>query len=254
MKKVINNILETAFDQEIAKNILSAYQEIQENYILQKWKPSELDAGHFVESVRRAIEKELFSNYTLFNQKLSNFDDGVIKRYEQASGDESFRILIPRALKSIYNIRNKRGVGHVSSVSPNEMDATYLLYTVKWVLSEIVRIKSSLSIDETQKIVDEIIERQIELIWEAKSSNIKRILNPKIKTSKQVLIFLLKENQLSEDELIKRTEYKNNTNFTKLLKYLHKKRLIEFTVGNMCEITTLGIMEAEKILILNKKI
>lgn len=251
MNNKANKVIESSFSVEVADNIFNAYKEIQSNYILGKWKLSELDAGHFVESVRRAIEMELFGNYTPFDQKISNFDDGVLKKYEQAIGNESFRILIPRALKSIYNIRNKRGVGHVSSVSPNEMDATYLLYTVKWVLSEIVRIKSSLSIDETQKIVSEIIERQIELIWEAKSS-IKRILNPKLIVPKQILIFLFNESPISKNELIERTEYKNNTNFIKILKNLHKNRLIEFD-GKECDITPLGVMEAEKIILLSKK-
>jgi hypothetical protein len=250
MRQDVIKIIEKAFNLEIAQNIFSAYKEIRDNYILKKWKPSELDGGHFVESVRRAIEKELFGTYTPFDQKLTNFDDNVLKKYETISGNESFRILIPRALKSIYNIRNKRGVGHVSSVSPNEMDATYILYTTKWVLSEIIRTKSSLSISETQKIVDEIIERQIELIWES-SKSVKRILNPKIAVREQVLIFLFNNSPLAKDELRKSIEYKNTSNFIKILKGLHAERLIEFD-GNICEITPKGISKAESIILFSK--
>ena len=60
MKQIANKILERAFGPEIAQHALNSYQEIQENFVLEKWKPSELDAGHFVEAVRRAVEKELF--------------------------------------------------------------------------------------------------------------------------------------------------------------------------------------------------
>ncbi len=54
-----HDILKKGFDKLIADAIVKAYQEIEQNYVLRKWKPSELDAGHFVEAVRRAIDLEL---------------------------------------------------------------------------------------------------------------------------------------------------------------------------------------------------
>ncbi len=150
----IDRILEQAFGQDIAMHILQAYREILDNFLLKKWKTSELDAGHFVEAVRRAIEKELFGTSTPFTKKLPDFNDVALKGYENAQGDESFRMLIPRNLKSVYNIRNKRGVGHAGVVSPNEMDATYILFSVKWVLCAIIWLKSGLSISETQRLVN----------------------------------------------------------------------------------------------------
>ena len=250
MRAKINKILGSAYDKEIVKNILSSYIEIQNNYLLKKWKASELDAGHFVESVRRAIELELFGSYTPFSKNLPRFNDAVLKKYEQGKGSESIRILIPRVLKSVYNIRNKRGVGHVGAISPNEMDSTLILYSVKWVLSELIRIKSTLSIQETQKLINDIVQRQIELLWE--TGKIKRVLDPKMPAVKQVLVLLLDQSPLYEDKLLDYIEYKNKTNFRKLLKYLHKKRLIEYRKDRFCEITPLGIKEAEKI-ILGKK-
>lgn len=138
----VETILRSRYPADIVKALLDAYREIESNYALQKWKPSELDAGHFVEAARRILEHELFGQATPINQQISKFSDQVLVKYEQATGDESYRMLIPRALKSVYNIRNKRGVGHVGPVSPNEMDATYILYSVKWVLAELVRLVS----------------------------------------------------------------------------------------------------------------
>ena len=91
-------ILKNGFDSKIAKAILESYIEIERNYALRKWKPSELDAGHFVEAVRRAIEKELVGNYQPFNKSLPPFNDNALKVYEQYSGDESYRLIIPRVL------------------------------------------------------------------------------------------------------------------------------------------------------------
>jgi len=252
MREKVNKIIESAFDSEIAKNILDSYQEIQSNYNLRKWKPSELDSGHFVESVRRAIEKELLNNYIPFDKKLPNFNDTILQSYERAMGSESFRILIPRALKSIYNIRNKRGVGHISTISPNEMDATYILYTVKWVLAEIIRLKSKLSIPETQKLVNLIVKRQVEILWKEKDFN--RVLDSSMSAKNQVLVLLFNDSPLKRDLLLRAIEYKNPTDFNnKVLRPLHKSRFIEYDKkSGDCLISPTGTMVAEKIILAKK--
>ena len=245
--EAVYGILETAYGKQIAEKLLTAYLEIESNYSLGKWKASELDAGHYVESVRRLLEQQLFGYHTSFDKKLKVFDDAVLKQYEQATGNnDSYRMLIPRALKAIYNIRNKRGVGHISGVSPNEMDSTYILYTVKWVLAELVRLNSGLSVSETQRLVDDIVERKISLIW--KTSDFTRILDPDMKTRDKVLVLLYDESPRSAEELQKIAEYKNRSNFTKLLKRLHKDTLIHYGEDKRCTVSPKGLIEAEQII------
>ncbi|OGZ18634.1 MAG: hypothetical protein A2175_02695 [Candidatus Nealsonbacteria bacterium RBG_13_42_11] len=252
MEKEAFKVLKLAFGEEISTHILDSFKEIQGNFLLKKWKPSELDAGHFVESVRRAIEKELFNNYTPFKQKLSNFDNAVLQSYERAKGDESFRIIIPRALKSIYNIRSKRGVGHVGMISPNEMDATYILYTVKWILAEVIRLKSNFSIIETQKLVNSIVKRQVEILWEI--GEINRVLDSGMPAKDQVLVLLSNESPLNKSWLLRAIEYKNPTDFyRKVLKPLHQSRFIEYDKqSGDCFISPTGTMAAEKIILAKK--
>lgn len=242
----VHQTLETAYGTPIAERLLSAYLEIESNYSLGKWKASELDAGHFVESARRLLEQELFGHYTSFSSKLKAFDDSVLRQYEQATGnDDSYRMLIPRSLKAIYNIRNKRGVGHIAGVSPNELDSTYILYTVKWVLAELVRLNSGLSVSDTQRLVDEIVERKVSLIW--KTADFTRILNPGMRTRDKVLVLLYDENPRSAEDLRNIVEYKNKSNFTKLLRRLHKDALVHYGNDGRCTISPSGLIEAEKI-------
>lgn len=243
----VYDILKAASDGKLADKIINSYKEIVENFVLEKWKYSELDAGHFVEAVRRFLELKLSGKYTPFNKKLANFSNAVLTFYENATGDESYRMLIPRALYSIYSIRNKRGAGHLTGVSPNEMDATFLLYSTKWVLAELVRLNSTLSSDETLALISSIVERQIDLIW--KKDGIVRILNTKIPKSQQVLVFLYDENTQSEKKLREAIEYSNNTDFRKILRKYHKERFLEYDSGRkICTITTKGLSEADKII------
>lgn len=245
----IESILKGAYDTSLVDKLLTSYKEIEESYVLGRWKPSELNAGHFVECIRRILELELFSTFIPFRQSLNRFNDVELKRYETGSGHDSFRLLIPRILKSVFNIRNKRGVAHIGDINPNEMDSTYILHSVKWVLAEIVRLKSQLSIQGTQKILNEITEHHIELLW--KENGIKRVLDSKIRTKDQILIVLLDSSPQKVTELQKITEYQNNVNFRKVILHkLHKERLIELDNDTQdCFLSPIGKSKAEKLIL-----
>lgn len=240
------DILKAKYPEELVGAVITAYREIESNFALGKWKYSELDSGHFVEAARRILELELTGTFTPIRDQLSKFTDQVLKQYEQATGDESYRMLIPRALKSIYNIRNKRGVGHVGGVSPNEMDATYILYSSKWVLAELVRLASGASIADTQRAVDEIVERKLSMVW--KHGDTTRILDTSLGARSQVLVLLYDSSPQSETQLRETVEYKTASDFRKILKKLHADRLILYRPDGACVITPKGIVEAEKLL------
>ncbi len=239
-------LLVSRFPAEIVKHVISSYVEVEKNYRLEKWKPSELDAGHFVEAVRRLIENELFGNYVSFDKGIGSFNQSVLNKYESATGDESFRIIIPRTLYAMYCVRNKRGVGHISNISPNKMDASFILSSTKWVLAELVRIAGASSPDEAQKIVDQVMYRQIDLIWDDGETFM--ILSKNLKASEKVLVALYKEDKVDIEVLRKRVDYKNKSNFKKILHELKKNKLIDLNEIGICKLSPLGIREAESIL------
>jgi hypothetical protein len=245
MKSAVEAALKKRYPPDIVDKLLAAYREIEENYVLRKWKASELDAGHFVEAVRRVLEQELLGAHTPIATQLSQFTDQVLKQYENAAGDESFRMLIPRALKSIFNVRNKRGIGHLGGFEANEMDATYILYTVKWVLAELVRIASGSSVGDAQRLVEQIVERKMELIWT--SGDVMRVLDPKMATREQVLVLLSFKSPRTDTELQKAIGYSNSTNFRKILKRLDKDALIHYDTAGTCTLLPTGHAEAEAI-------
>ena len=241
----VETILKAKFPPDVIDALLAAYKEIESNFALRKWKASELDAGHFVEAARRIIDHALTGSHIPIGSKLADFSDVELRRYEQQKGDESYRMLIPRILKSVYNIRNKRGVGHLGAVSPNEMDATYIMYSTKWVLAEIVRLSSGLSATETQKAIDAIVERRLSVLW--KHEGIARVLASGLTAREQVLILLYDESPQPESKLQAAVEYRKLTNFRKILGRLHDERLIEYRLGETAHITPKGLLAAEEL-------
>lgn len=239
----IKTHLISKYPEELVDSLLAAYVEVLTNYRIEKWKPSELDAGHFVEAARRIIEKELFGKFTPLSKSMGSFSPTVLSKYESASGDETFRILTPRVLFSIYCIRNKRGVGHISLISPNKLDATYILNSTKWVLAELIRVAISADADEAHELTNYILEREVDLIWDDGESFM--ILSNKLKAEQKILLSLYKRDRIDIEELRVLIGYKNKTNFKKLSEKLKSKNLIDITVDSRCKLSPLGIKEAE---------
>ncbi len=242
----IKDILSKEHPLELVEKLLSSYKDIEKNYQLSNWKSSELDAGHFVEIVLRIIEHKLLGSHTPLSTSFGSFNQGVLSKFENATGHESYRMLIPRTLFSVYCIRNKRGVGHIGEVSPNELDATYILYAAKWVMAELVRLCSTLSPEEAGALIHQIIERQVEAIWDDGETFM--ILDSKLRASDKILLVLYKKDNIIDSDIQKSVEYQNKSAFNKILISLKKERLIDYRDDKRCKISPLGCLRAEEIL------
>jgi hypothetical protein len=233
--------------------LLHTFQEITSNYLEHRWEPSELNGGKFCEVVYSIADGSVSGRMPAVPSKPANMRDACraleeLPKNPSLVGDRSFRILIPRLLAGLYEIRNNRGVGHVGGdVDPNFMDATVVFNVASWILAELIRIFHGVSTKDAQEVVDALIERKIPLVWEIEG--IKRVLDPKMSTRNQVLVFLLRATTWeSERHLFDWTEYSNPTVFrSKVLGPLHSARLIEYDGKNQrARISPLGILEAEQ--------
>ncbi len=220
---------------DILKRLKGHYHEIKHNFALQKFEPSELNGGKFCEDVYRVLEWHTSPTnaYTPYGTQIKNFKGSIRKFESNSTLDDSVRFHIPDTLSSIYNIRNKRGVGHSpGDINPNFMDATLVAAGVDWIMAELVRLFHNVSIDEARDMVKSVTIKKIPLIWEV--GDIKRVLSPpsdELPAKDKVLVLLYSEpsNRLSADSLRKSIEYKNPTDFrNKVLIPSHKEELVHF--------------------------
>jgi len=161
--------------------LFNEYRSIIQNYSEHRWSPAELSAGRFCEVVYCIVSGYGSGSYPQKAVKPSDFVGACRKLESNKNLPRSFRILIPRTLPALYEVRNNRGVGHVGGdVDSNHMDATFVVSASNWVLAELVRVFHNLSIGEAQQLVDAIAERRVPLIWQG--MQVKRVLDPKIKT------------------------------------------------------------------------
>jgi hypothetical protein len=245
MEKKALKILEAASDKTLATTILATFKEVEKHFFLRSWKTSELDSGHFVEAARRFVDFRLSRVYSPIGTTLPTFNSNELKRLENAAGNEAYRLHIPRALFSIYGLRNKRGVGHLGPINPNYLDATFIMATCKWVLGEFLRTESALSFDETVAVVERIVDRPLPGIWDI--GNTKRILADGLSLREQILFLLLAESPQTSQRLLESTGYSNAVYFNKNLRKLHDERLVELSADGFCHLSPKGSKIAENI-------
>ena len=75
--------------------------------------------------------------------------------------NDSIRLHIPRTLRLIYDIRNKRNAAHLADgIDPNVQDATLVIRNMEWALAELVRLYHHVPADEAQQIIAELVSRK----------------------------------------------------------------------------------------------
>lgn len=234
---------------------MDAYVEIARNYAEHRWEPSELNGGKLCEVVYTIISGAVSGTYANVASKPANMV-AACRSLEQMPpnpnlhGDRSLRILIPRLLPYLYEIRNNRGVGHVGGdVSPNSIDATSVFSCSSWLLAELARIFHNVSLAEAQAAVDALVERKHPMVWVIEGT--KRVLDPSLQKSDQVLILLYSSNGwVPEGDLRNWVEYKNPTQFRdRVLVALHNNRQIEYDASKGARITPRGALDVETRLI-----
>lgn len=242
---MINRIkqqLSNKIDRPLVDALLQAYSELKNQYYLGKHKPSELEGGHFAEVVIRILQHIAEGKYTPLDTSLVRFDIKEVEKYSQlprADFHDSVRIHIPRAILSIYGIRNRRGVGHIGGdVNPNLPDSTFIVATCDWILTELISLYYTSSREEAQILVDSLVEKKVPLVQDF--DGFLKVLAPNISIADKALVLLYSKgvegaffNELLE-WIKTRPSYLN-----KVLQKLDDEANIHYT-GGRCLITRVG--------------
>jgi len=242
--------LKSQLPAELVDALLTSYDEIKQNFFLGRHEPSELNGGKFCEACIRILQHQTDRrNYTPLGVQIPDVI-GKLRNFESipsAAANESYRIHIPRALLAMYNIRNKRGVGHLGGdVNPNIADASFLVACADWVMAELFRIHYQCSLDEAQRIVNSLVQRRLNLVHELEK--VKRVLLPSLSHRDQTLLLLASAypEKVSDRNLIAWIEPANLARYRNgVLRLLHSKRLIEYEETGLCAILPPGLKYVE---------
>lgn len=223
----MNRVLDKIPDSH-KEPLLLEFKKLWENYYQHKWLPAEIHSGRFCEIVYSIISGYTTGTYSKNPEKPSDFVAACRALESKSSLPRSFRILIPRWLLPLYEIRNNRDVGHVGGdVDSNYMDSTVVVCVATWILAELVRVLHEVSISEAQNFINKLVQYPVPWIWE--SGNKRRVLSTNILLKDEILILLSKENnRVTIERLNEWVECRTIKYLYKIIHELHKKRYIEF--------------------------
>jgi len=218
----------SAIPEGLRKPLLEEFNKIIDSFMERRWTSAELSAGRFCEIVYTVLDGHSRGAYGAVPSKPPNFVEACRRLENNANVPRSFQILIPRLLPALYEIRNNRNVGHVGGdVDPDLMDSSAVVSMASWILAELVRVFHDVTTEEAQKVVDNLAERRLPVVW--KSGEIRRVLNPSLALKDKILLLLGSAvGKISVEQLFAWTGYKKKAYFLRLIRQLHDERFIEF--------------------------
>ena len=146
MLKIVRQGLVVSLDAVLVDELLAAYQEAKRNFYLGGLRLSAVEGGRFCEAAFRLLQQCTTGKFDPLGKQVDS--DGLIKllaNIPAAQQPESVRLHIPRALRVVYDIRNKRDNAHLADgIDPNLQDASLVVAILDWVVAG-VRTTVSLS-------------------------------------------------------------------------------------------------------------
>lgn len=248
MRALIQTQLSVALDAKIVSELLDAHNEAKRNFYLGGLRLSEVEGGRFCEAAFRILEQITTGSFTPIGTQVNS--DQLINRLGQLQSSthpDSVRLHIPRALRLVYDIRNKRDAAHLADgIDPNLQDASLVINTIDWILAEFIRLYHNVSANDASKIVNDIVETVAPIVQEF--DGFLKVLNPKLQASDHCLVLLYHcgGKGATLEELTKWVRPPMRTNIRRTLENLtNTKDFVHFD-GTRYIITNFGKQEVER--------
>ncbi|MFH9427145.1 hypothetical protein ACH4JZ_02540 [Streptomyces sp. NPDC017615] len=190
MSESAKGILSSAFPIHLVDELIASYQEARSNFHRGGHRLSAVEGGRFCEAAFRILQDIITGSHTPIGENLD-----TQKVIDQASKEpktrhpKSVRVYIPRALRVVYDIRNSRNAAHLADgIDANLQDATLVVSVLDWVLSELVRLSKGSTPEEAQKLIAELVTRQVPGVQDF--GNFQKVLRTDLRASDRVLVLL----------------------------------------------------------------
>ena len=212
----------------LAAALLSEYAEAKRRFYLDDHMPTEVEGGRFAEAALRVLEHVLLGSATPLGKSLPPFNAQRLGQFENATSvHESLRVHIPRALFSVFAVRNKRDAAHLNDgISANLQDATYVVGVLDWSLAEFVRVFHDVSPSRAQAVIEDLVKRQVPVVEVIDGQP---VCSKDLGVSDKALLFLYRAGRdvgLPIAELQQQMMYRDRGNLTRALKTMADHRLV----------------------------
>lgn len=247
-RATIRASLVATYDPQLVDELLDAHAEAKSNFYLGGLRLSAVEGGRFAEAAFRLLQEETTGSFDPLGASLKT--DEVIRslgNLAQGSYPDSIRLHIPRALRVIYDIRNNRDAAHLGDgIDPNLQDATLVVSVIDWVLAEFLRLHHSVSADDAQRIVEDLVSRRAPVVEDF--DGFLKLLNPALTATDQCLVLLYQRGPTGATyrELEQWVHPRSRTNLRRTLTRIVQDKAFVHRTGDHYVITQTGRQDVEK--------
>ncbi len=156
-------------DTALATQLVDEFVSMERRYIQRDWEPAELDGGQFCEILARVLyhlDSATPNPGKDFRECVDYVEDPKGHHVgKHAINPRHDGIHLVRVLATMYKFRSQRGAVHISpSYGPNQMDARFLMESVRWCFNETLRIFWNGDREQVAKTVRELLQFDVPCI------------------------------------------------------------------------------------------
>src|SRR6202050_5190220 len=241
----IMNSLIARFPTNLVDELIECYVEQKKNFYLGRMRPNEVEGGRFAEAAFRMLQHAAGVSATPLGVQLNTI--GISQTLENATNaGDSVRFHIPRTLRVIYDIRNKRDAAHLGDgIDPNLQDSSFVSAALDWVLAEFVRLARGVSPDKAFALVKAITIRRVPAFEQF--GDFLKPLRPSLGPSDRILLLLYHcaDAGATAAELSNWLKPKQRTNLSRTLAQLEHDKDHIVLAGGRYRLTRRGISAIE---------
>jgi hypothetical protein len=176
-------------DGLLATQLVDEFISMERRYIQRDWEPAELDGGQFCEVLARILYQQDAGRLGL----RKDLDDCLkyVEDEQQNHGYQPRRDMLhlARVIRTVYKFRSQRGAIHIApGYGPNQMDARFLMESVRWAMNEVLRIFWNGDRDAVAKAIRELLQFDVPCI--GKFQSVLLVQRTDLTAEEEVLVLL----------------------------------------------------------------
>lgn len=227
-------------DTKVVNEIFEHYSALKMAFYVQDWEKCLLRGGKLGEAVMKAVH--FIGTGRVVQQVQMEAETNEVSR----RGDlpESVRLLIPRAVRILYDHRSKRGGAH-GSFDPNATDCSMVVPVADWIVGELVRLYCVAAPDGAMKFVMGITAKSIPYVERIGEDYVVLLTGASARQEIAHLLYVRYPERTRISDLTKWIPNHSASNIRISLANMRKAKLVHSNPGGYL-LTALGIRAVEQ--------